>query len=523
LRLAWTAFQATGTIDVMATPSATPAPARIFISYKRNVEPDHSLAGRIFETLQQQGHSVFIDRTMIVGQQWAMEIEAKVRNSDFLIVLLTAASSRSEMVRGEVEIARDEAAKSPGTPHILPVRLAYAGPLPYPLNAWIDPIQYGLWRGPADTPALMRELVAAVTGTPLSQSAGTAAPAAAREGPPLYSAPLPSPGGSLDVDDPRYISRESDTAAIRLIEQQGVTLIIKGSRQMGKSSLLVRTISAALDLGKRCALVDFQMLGQETLRSASVFFQRLAESVADQLELARDIARFWDAGLADSQNFTRYMERQILQPLDAPFVLAIDEADILFQAEFLYDFFGMLRSWHNSRANPLKKKMWKRLDLVLVTSTEPYLFIDRPHESPFNVGEVLTLADFSSEQVRELNTLHDSPLFPREVDRLYELLRGQPYLTRKAFYVIKSGLTPEQLFTQAAEDTGPFGDHLRNYFLRLLNHPDLVAALKQVSLGRGCPDSKLAYRLESAGLVRAEAGKVAPRCSLYAQYFRERL
>ena len=292
---------------------------------------------------------------------------------------------------------------------------------------------------------------------------------------------------------------------------------------MGKSSLLVRTLSTALDLGKRCALIDFQMLGQDTLRSGSTFFRRLAESVADQLELSHDVAQFWDAGLSDPQNFTRYMEKQILQPLNAPFVLAIDEADILFQAEFLWDFFGMLRSWHNARANPLKKTTWKKFDLVLVTSTEPYLFIDRDHESPFNVGEVLALSDFSLERVQQLNTLHNSPLFPPEVDRLYELLHGQPYLTRKAFYVVKSGLTPVQLFAQAPDDGGPFGDHLRNYFLRLLNYPELAAALKQVALGRGCSDGKLAYRLQGAGLVRSEAGKVVPRCSLYESYFRERL
>ena len=73
----------------------------------------------------------------------------------------------------------------------------------------------------------------------------------------------------------------------------------------------------------------------------------------------------WDESLADSQNLTRYMEKQVLKTADVPTVLAIDEADILFQANFLYDFFGMLRSWHNARANPLKKKIWKNLDLIL--------------------------------------------------------------------------------------------------------------------------------------------------------------
>jgi len=506
----------------MAIPT-TRSLAKVFVSYKRNSDPDESVARQIFEALQRQGHQVFIDRTMTVGQQWAEEIESNVRKSDCLIVVLTSGSCHSEMVRGEVEIARDQAAKSAGVPRILPVRLAYTGPLPYPLNAWLDSLQYALWRGDTDTPRVIEELGSAIAGGSLPQSADEMAPASAEAGSPLHSAPLPPPGGSLDVDDPWYIHRDSDAAALRIIAMQGVTLVIKGSRQMGKSSLLVRTLSAALDSGKRCALIDFQMLGQDTLRSGSVFFRRLADFVADQLELPHHPARSWDAGLSDSQNFTYFIESQILRRLDAPFVLAIDEADILFQADFLYDFFGMLRSWHNARANPLRRKTWKKLDLLLVTSTEPYLFIDRDHESPFNVGEVLPLSDFSLAQVENLNTLHDVPLFPPEVNRLYELLHGQPYLTRKALYVLRSGLTPEQLFSRASDDTGPFGDHLRNFFLRLLNHPDLAYALKQVALGHGCADPRLAYRLQGAGLVRQESGKVVSRCNLYAHYFRERL
>jgi hypothetical protein len=183
----------------MATPSPTPAPAKIFISYKRNIEPDQALATRVFEALHQQGHEVFIDRTLTVGQQWAKEIETRVRASDCLIVFLTAASSASAMVKGEVEMALDQAAKNAGTPRILPVRLAYAGPLPYPLNAWLDPLQYALWQGDADTPQLIQELAIAATGTPLPRPALTLGPASQRDGPPLYSAPLPPPGGALDT------------------------------------------------------------------------------------------------------------------------------------------------------------------------------------------------------------------------------------------------------------------------------------------------------------------------------------
>ena len=140
-----------------------PRTARIFLSYKRNVEPDQSLARDVVASLSEAGHSVFIDQRLTVGQAWAEEIEKQVRKSDYLVVFLTAESSRSEMVRGEIELARHHAATN-GSPRILPVRLAFDGPLPYPLNAYLDKIQYAVWAGAADTPRLLRELRDAVGG-----------------------------------------------------------------------------------------------------------------------------------------------------------------------------------------------------------------------------------------------------------------------------------------------------------------------------------------------------------------------
>ena len=92
-------------MSVSQAVSTSPA-ARIFLSYKRNVEPDQTLAHELVTGLSGAGHNVFIDRRLNVGQTWAREIEAQVRACDFLIVLLTAESSRSDMVRGEIELAR---------------------------------------------------------------------------------------------------------------------------------------------------------------------------------------------------------------------------------------------------------------------------------------------------------------------------------------------------------------------------------------------------------------------------------
>jgi hypothetical protein len=509
-------------IELTSTASST---ARVFLSYKRNAEPDGTLARDVVAALSGAGHHVFIDQRLTVGQAWAEEIEKQVRQSDYLILFLTAESSRSEMVRGEIEIARHHAAIN-GAPRILPVRVAFDGPLPYPLNAYLDKIQYAMWSSPVDTPRLLSELQGVLGGHTPRGAGEIGAPAGADAHlPPPYAAPLPVPGGTLDVDDPWYLARATDTTALAHIRQPGQTLTIKGPRQMGKSSLLMRTVKEGMEHGKSVALLDFQLVDEDSKAHADVFFRRFASWVAEQLNLPDTVDKFWNQGYASPQNCTRYMEQQVLEPMGGPCIIAIDETDAIFQTAFSQDFFSMLRSWHNKRADPIRRS-WKKLDILLSTSTEPQFFIDRPHESPFNVGVTLRVEDFAPDQVAHLNAIHPRPIGAADVDRLYRLVRGHPYLTRKALYMV-AGSAPtcsvNELFAQAQDDGGPFGDHLRDYLLRLQRKQDLIPALRQVVDGRALNDELAIYRLQALGLVRREGHKVTPRCDLYGAYFRERL
>jgi hypothetical protein len=168
--------------------------------------------------------------------------------------------------------------------------------------------------------------------------------------------------------------------------------------------------------------------------------------------------------------------------------------------------------------------VWKKLSIILVTSTEPFLFIKNLMQSPFNVGQTVELGDFTLEQVVELNRRHGSPLGPQQEQELFALLGGHPYLVRKALYLLANGsLSVEDLFALAAEDRGPFGDHLRHLLFRLGNQPPLKAGLREVLQRNACPDEGVFIRLRSAGLVRQEGSSMLPRCELYRRYFRERL
>src|ERR1044071_9678546 len=194
------------------------------------------------------------------------------------------------------------------------------------------------------------------------------------------------------------------------------------------------------------------------------------------------------------------MERHILKHLgEDSLVLAMDEVDNVLDSAFRVDFFGMLRSWHGMRG-AYEPTIWNRLDLALVISTEPYQLIGNLVQSPFNVGEVIELADFTRADVADLNRRHTYPLAPAEEEQLFELLGGHPYLTRRALYLVASqSISPQELFAHAADDGGPFGDHLRYHFLRLCDRGDqsqealrrqeqLVSGLTQVIEGRESRD-----------------------------------
>ena len=76
---------------------------------------------------------------------------------------------------------------------------------------------------------------------------------------------------------------------------------------------------------------------------------------------------------------------------------------------------------------------------------------------------------------------------------------------------------------RAADDDGPFGDHLRYHFFWLHDREDLIQGLRQVLRNNTCADARVVSRLHSAGLVRLEGRTVLPRCRLYADYFRKYL
>ncbi|HEU5104087.1 MAG TPA: AAA-like domain-containing protein, partial [Roseiflexaceae bacterium] len=333
---------------------------------------------------------------------------------------------------------------------------------------------------------------------------------------------LEAPEGTMNPESPFYIDRPSDPIALeQIVRAGGVTVTITGPRQIGKSSLLMRMKRAAEQAGKRVAYLDFQQFDSAALADPEVFFRQFCAWVGDELGLEDRTEEFWSRPSGNIRRASRYFEHYLFKELKTPLVLAMDEVDSLFHTTFRSDFFGMLRAWHNARSN---KSEWCLLDLVQVTSTEPYRLIENLNQSPFNVGETIAMADFTIDQVAELNRRHSSPLTQDEQRQLTDLLRGHPYLIRRALYLLAGQrYTLPDLLSSATADAGPFDAHLSYYLMRLHEQKELAQGMLQVVRAQACAEERVCERLESMGLARRDRGSMWPRCRLYAQYFEERL
>jgi class 3 adenylate cyclase len=488
--------------------SASPPGAkqlRVALLYKRGAQPDEHVLKFLEAELTRAGHSVFIDRHLTIGVEWAKEIERQVRSADAVVPLLSAASAQSEMVAYEVQIAHEAAAEAGGRPRILPVRVNFEGALPDPLSTVLAPIQYFLWRDESDDSAMLAQLLGTL-----------AAPEAAEIDP----RELKQPGGAVALDSKLYVVRPTDEEFLQAIRRRDSIVLVKGARQMGKTSLLARGMELARKEGAEVVLTDFQKLNASHLESVEGFFLALAEMLYDQLDLDKDPEEAWNPKRGASINFERYVRREVLKKVERPLVWAMDEVDRLLTVSFGSEVFGLFRSWHNERQlDPTSP--WERLTLAIVYATEPHLFITDPNQSPFNVGTKLELRDFTAEQVADLNRRMGAPLTSgAEIGRFQQMLGGHPYLVHRGLYEMKlRGLAYPEFAAAAARDEGPYGDHLRRILVLLARDEELTEEVRRILRGQPCESMDNFYRLRSAGLAAGDSSREATlRCSLYGDY-----
>ena len=335
---------------------------------------------------------------------------------------------------------------------------------------------------------------------------------------------LEAPAGAVRPDSPFYIERVADEKLARQLNGGGTTTTIQAGRQTGKTSLLMQGIRQVKLAGAAYVYLDFQIIEEDDLKDLASLLRYIASAIAEQLDLAPELsAESWETAHSPVRLFNRYLQGEVLPAVDGPILLAIDEADRLLDVPYKQAFFALLRAWDSRRAYD---DLWRKLNLVLVISTHPYLLIDDVNISPFNVGLTIHLQDFDAGQVAELNIRHGTPLPAADIPALMALVGGHPYLVRQALYTLVSEkMTLNDLQEQAIHPQGPFGKHLRFYRQSLERSPDLQQAMAQIVRGKNVDDldETVLDRLAAVGLVVKSPAGWEPRCGLYRQYFQEQL
>ncbi len=499
--------------SALAPPLGTPSrPFHLVLLYQPSAQPDERLMNFLQDELVQKGCQVFADKHVTIDVEWARGIEEKINQSDAVIVLLSKASAQSEMIAYEVELARQAKHQHPGRARLLPVRIQLSGPLPGPIASALDSVRNFRWEGSSDDEHLVLDLTGAL------RSGEAKAPSAERPA-------LEPIGGAVPLDSKFYVVREADEEFGSAIARGDSVVLVKGARQMGKTSLLARGLQRAREEGAKVVLTDFQKLNVENFASLESFYLALGESLADQLDLDVFPKDVGDARRGPNANFERYLRREVLEKLAGSLVWGLDEVDRLFTCPFGTEVFGLFRSWHNKRAlDP--QAPWSKITLAIAYATEASLFITDLVQSPFNIGTRVTLDDFLPEQVAELNRRYGDPLQGAdELARFTRLVGGQPFLVRRGLHELATQRINLTAFEASADrDEGVFGDHLRRLLISLAKDAGLTEVVRVILRNQPCPDPASFHRLRSAGLMIGDTiAHIRPRCQLYASFLRRHL
>lgn len=340
---------------------------------------------------------------------------------------------------------------------------------------------------------------------------------------------LELPNTPVPLESSLYIQRPPiETLAYEEVSKPGALIRIKGLKHMGKTSLVMRVLAQARDRGYRTVRLNLLQAEDNILSDLERLLRWFCANITLQLGWESLLDEYWDEDLGFKVSCTTYLQGYILERLDSPLVITIDEVDRLFRfREVAREFLPLLRFWHEEANNV---SVWQKLRSIVTLSTEIHVDLDL-NQSPFNVGLSVVLGEFNLEQVQELARRYglEQDRFGiqlEQIQSLTQIVGGHPYLINLTFYhLVTHNNDLDQIIREAATDTGIYRDHLRGHLVTLGQHPELAAAYKRVIESENpiVLNSLISYELESIGLVKLDRDKTAPLCELYRYYFRDRL
>lgn len=235
-------------------------------------------------------------------------------------------------------------------------------------------------------------------------------------------------GGAIPIGR-LYVERRADAELVdNLLE--GEFCYVLAPRQIGKSSLRLRAAKRLEQHGYRCVSIDFSGIGSSV--TVDEWYFSIAYEIAEELGLPNP-ELFWTqhTQLTPVHRWYRFLRNEVLDRIDEPVIVFIDEVDSILALSFTTDdFFASIRSAYNLRA---EDPAYRRLTFCLLGVAAPSDLIQNPVRTPFNIGRGVRLDDFTRAELDAFapGLAHLGRDTEALLSAAYAWTSGHPYMTQR--------------------------------------------------------------------------------------------